>query len=88
MTNYGRSRRRFPAAGRRRQSYDSMLHAFIKRAGPSRARRVSTFRFEPLRAAAHKDYKLNITSYEASRALRRHKLLARKLGRTGYASPA
>lgn len=44
-TTFGRRRARFPASGRRRKSYDSLLHAFAKKIGPARFRRVSKLRF-------------------------------------------
>lgn len=44
-TIYGRHRLRFPASGRRRRSYDSLLHAFAKKVSPGRFRRVSKLRF-------------------------------------------
>jgi hypothetical protein len=45
-TSYGRQHIRFPASGRRRKSYDSLLHAFAKKVSPSRFRRTSKFRFQ------------------------------------------
>lgn len=45
-TSYGRQRIRFPASGRRRKSYDSLLHAFAKKVSPSRFRRTSKLRFQ------------------------------------------
>jgi hypothetical protein len=44
-TAFGRRRVRFPASGRRRRSYDSLLHAFAKKISPSCFRRVSKTRF-------------------------------------------
>jgi len=44
-TTFGRRRVRFPASGRRRRSYDSLLHAFAKKISPSRFRRTSKLRF-------------------------------------------
>ena len=44
-TVFGRRRVRFPASGRRRRSYDALLHAFAKKISPSRFRRVSKLRF-------------------------------------------
>lgn len=88
MTNYGRPRRRFPASGRRKHTYDSMLHAFARRTSPSQFRRASTIRFKKIRVAAFRNYKRNITVYESSRALRQRRLLAQKLGKVAYVSPA
>lgn len=88
MTNYGRPRRRFPASGRRKHTYDSMLHAFARRTSPSRFRRASPIRFKRVRVVASRNYKHNVAVYEASRALRRRRLLARKLGKVAYVSPA
>lgn len=44
-TTYGRYRVRFPASGRRRKSYDSLLHAFAKKVSPGRFRRAAKLRF-------------------------------------------
>lgn len=43
--DYGRQRTRFPASGRRKTSYDSLLHAFTKRTAPEKFRKRSTLRF-------------------------------------------
>jgi hypothetical protein len=42
---FGRRRVRFPASGRRKGSYDSLLHAFVKRTSAARFRRVSPLKF-------------------------------------------
>jgi ribosomal protein S4 len=44
-TAFGRRRVRFPASGRRKKSYDSLLHAFAKKVSASHFRRASRLRF-------------------------------------------
>lgn len=85
--NLGRRRLRFPASGRRRTSYDSMLHAFTRRTSPARFRRVANVRFQTLTPPVVHNFKANQTVYEQSRALRRRRMLSSQLSRTAYLSP-
>lgn len=87
IVNFGRNRRRFPASGRRRHSYDATLHAFARRTAPSRFRKVTALRFKLLKAKLTTDSKVNLAVYELTRATRRQRNLARKLGRVAYLSP-
>lgn len=71
---------RFPAAGRRKRSFDSMLHAFARRTSPARFRRTSVLRFvNPLRRHIV-DFRTGLLSTTASAALQRQRFLASKLG--------
>lgn len=88
MTNYGRSRRRFPASGRRKQSYDSMLHAFTKRVSPSRFSRASVTRFQRIQPKTVRDSKVNRRTYELTRRRRLQRRMAHTLSRVTYLSPA
>jgi hypothetical protein len=88
LTNYGRSRRRFPASGRRKQSYDSMLHAFAKRISPSRFRRAAVTRFQRIHPRVTRDPKINSRSYELTRRRRLQRRVASTLSRVAYLSPA
>lgn len=85
--NLGRRRLRFPASGRRRASYDSMLHAFTRRTSPARFRRVANVRFQALAPLIVNNFKVNQTVYEQSRALRRRRVLSSQLSRAAYLSP-
>lgn len=58
-TAFGRRRARFPASGRRRKSYDSLLHAFAKKISPSRFRRASRLRFAHITPELSDDFKEN-----------------------------
>lgn len=64
-----------------------MLHAFARRTAPSRFRKAATLRFKRLAGKIDADYKVNSRIYELSRATRRHRNLACKLGRVAYLSP-
>lgn len=88
LTNYGRSRRRFPASGRRKQSYDSMLHAFAKRISPSRFRRAAVTRFRRIYPKIVRDSKINHRNYELTRRRRLQRKAAFTLSRVAYLSPA
>lgn len=87
MTNYGRSRRRFPASGRRKQSYDSMLHAFTKRVSPPRFRRAAVTRFRCIQPKTVRDSKVNRSTYELTRRRRLQRRIAHTLSRIAYLSP-
>lgn len=87
MTAYGRTRRRFPASGRRKQSYDSMLHAFAKRTSPSRFRRAAVTRFKRIHPKLTRDSKFNRRMYELSRRRRVQRTIAHTLSRVAYLSP-
>ena len=88
MINYGRGRRRFPASGRRKQSYDSMLHAFAKRIAPSRFRLPAVTRFQRIRPKMSRDSKMNRRVYALTRHRRLQREIARTLSRVAYLSPA
>jgi hypothetical protein len=87
MSNYGRSRRRFPAAGRRKQSYDSTLHAFAKRVSPSRFRLAAVTRFKRVKPKIWRDSKANRRIYELTRKRRLQRKIAHTLSRAAYLSP-
>lgn len=84
---FGRRRLRFPAAGRRRQSYDSMLHAFAKRISPARIRRAASLRFKRVRVNLAADFRENLVTSASTAGLQRRKLLCRKLNSVAYLSP-
>lgn len=86
MVNYGRVRRRFPASGRRRHTYESALYAFIKRVGPSRIRRVNTLRFSQLRPLIDSDSKVQQVRYQLTRLRRVQRTTAQRLSRVAYLS--
>lgn len=86
IVNFGCNRRRFPAAGRRRHSYDSMLHAFAKRVAPSCFRQISSLRFKRVAGQIDMHFKVNLRVYELPRALRRQRNLTQKLNRVAYLS--
>jgi len=88
LTEYGRARRRFPASGRRKQSYDSMLHAFAKRTSPSQFRRAAVTRFQRVLPKVVRDSKLNNRTYELTRSRRIQRRIAHTLSRVAYLSPA
>ncbi len=87
MINYGRGRRRFPASGRRRKTYESTLHAFVKRVVPSRFRRASVMRFQRIRFSTRKGAKVTRHTYELTRARRLQRTIAQTVGRVSYLSP-
>jgi len=82
----GRRRPRFPAAGRRRRSYDSLLHSFAKKTSPSRFRRVSSLKFQPIYPGLSNDARRDQLVLTLGRALRQRRALSRKLNRTAYLS--
>lgn len=84
---FGRRRLRFPASGRRRQSYDSMLHAFAKRISPSRMRRAASVRVKQVKAKLVADFRENLAISVSTVGLQRRKLLVRKLNSVSYLSP-
>lgn len=84
---FGRRRMRFPASGRRRQSYDSMLHAFAKRISPSRLRRAASLRFKQVKVRLGADFRENLVTVVSTAGLHRRKLLVRKLNSVSYLSP-
>jgi len=88
MRTLGRERVRFPASGLRPQSYDRMLHAYARRASPSRFRVVAANRFFRIRPSKISERKHKIIERESRRKLRRSITLARKLNRASYLSPA
>ena len=77
--DFGRSRMRFPASGRRKRSFDSMLHVFVKRSGPSRFRRTANLRFVRLRPQHTTDFRTVRLSTAAGSALTRQRALIKKL---------
>lgn len=79
--DFGRTRLRFPASGRRKRSFDSMLHAFVKRVGPSRFRRAATLRFVRSRPQHNADFRVARLSTCVESALKRQRALIRKLGK-------
>jgi ribosomal protein S4 len=71
---FGRRRVRFPASGRRKKSYDSLLHAFAKKVSPSRFRRASGLRFIRALPDLASDFKENLVAFiPLSGALRRRR---------------
>jgi len=86
ITNFGRNQRRFPAAGRRRHSYDAMLHAFARRSAPAGFRRVNNLRFKQLTGKIDAGYKTNLRLHELTPLHRRQRTLTRKLGLVTYLS--
>ena len=87
MINYGRGRRRFPASGRRKQSYDSTLHAFAKRTSPSRFRSTASTRFQRIRPKTEHDSKVNRRAYELTHSRRLQRKFAHAASRVAYLSP-
>ena len=86
--DFGRYRLRFPASGRRRHSFDSTLHAFAKRTAPSRFRRTSTLRFTRPRPQSSSDFRAVRLATYAGAALKRQRMLIKKLSYTGTLSVA
>lgn len=84
--SFGRYRPRFPGAGRRKQSYDSLLQVFAKKVSPARFRRVSTLRFPRPVVRLTGDYRQDHRLLRSHRTLNRRRALARKLTRTAYMS--
>ena len=81
-----RRRPRFPAAGRRRRSYDSLLHSFAKKTSPSRFRRASSLKFQPIYPSLSDDAHRDQLTLALGRALCQRRSLAHKLNRTAYLS--
>jgi hypothetical protein len=71
---FGRRRARFPASGRRRKSYDSLLHAFAKKVGPARLRRASVTQFKRALPRIVFDFRENLLTTIVSAMLDRHRV--------------
>lgn len=84
--DFGRRRLRFPAAGRRKRSYDSLLQVFAKKTSPSRFRRAAITRFPRPAPRLANDYRQNQRLLRSHRVLRQRRALARKFGRVAYLS--
>jgi hypothetical protein len=82
----GHRRPRFPAAGRRRRTYDSLLHSFAKKTSPSRFRRVSTLKFQAIYPGLSSDARRDQLDLMLGRVLRQRRALSRKLNRVAYLS--
>lgn len=82
----GHRRPRFPAAGRRRRTYDSLLHSFAKKTSPSRFRRVSTLKFQAIYPGLSNDARRDQLDLMLGRVLRQRCALSRKLNRVAYLS--
>lgn len=80
--NFGRSRMRFPAAGRRKRSFDSMLHAFAKRTSPAQFRRAGALRFVRPLLRRTVDYRESRLLTAVSASLQRQRFLSKKLNKT------
>jgi len=85
-TSYGRQRVRFPASGRRRKSYDSLLHAFAKKVSPSRFRRTSKLRFHWATPKLSTDFQENVSALAPLFGSNRRQYLAQKLSTVAYLS--
>jgi len=85
-TLFGQRRVRFPASGRRRKSFDSLLHAFVKKAGPSRLRRASFLRFKRIIANPGVTFHEALVVAGAHSGLNRRRKLAGALSRVAYLS--
>lgn len=85
---FGRRRARFPASGRRRKSFDSLLHAFSKKVGPAHLRRAAALRFIRATPTLAYDFRENLLTIAANRGLNRRRRLARELSSLGYLSVA
>lgn len=83
---FGRRRVRFPASGRRRGSFDSLLHAFVKRTSPARFRRASALRFKAATPRVRGDFRWNLLTTANSRGAARRRVLVQKLATTAYLS--
>jgi hypothetical protein len=86
-TNLFRTRVRFPAAGRQRKSYDSLLHVFSKKASPSRFRRVATWKFPRLQVQSTGNLQQNLSVVSSSCVNKRQRTLA-AANQTMYLSTA
>jgi hypothetical protein len=83
---FGRRRVRFPASGRRRKSYDSLLHAFSKKIAPPQFRRVSKLRFVRVLPKPTHDYRERLFATGAYCGLNRRRRLAQELSVVSYLS--
>ena len=83
---FGRPRARFPASGRRRNTYDSMLHAFVKKISPSRFRRASSLRFVHVASDITDDFRENILHTQIDAGFDRRRRLVRKAAAASYLS--
>ena len=84
--NFGPRRARFPASGRRRKSYDSLLHAFAKKTGPSRFRRSSVLRFKRAVPRIKPDFREHLLKTFTSSNLNRRRSLLLLLSGSSYLS--
>lgn len=83
---FGRRRVRFPASGRRKKSYDSLLHAFAKKVSPSRFRRVSSLRFIRAVPDLASDFKENLVAFTPLFGALRRRRTADSLSSGAYLS--
>lgn len=87
-TMFGRRRVRFPASGRRKKSYDSLLHAFAKKVSPARFRRVSSLRFVRALPVLAPDFRENlITLTPLHGALRRRRTASQAMNSAYLSAP-
>jgi ribosomal protein S4 len=86
-TNFGRRRTRFPASGRRRKSYDSLLHAFAKKVSPGRFRRAAKLRFRWAHPKLSGNFQENIATLTPMFGSNRRRHTAKKLTAVAYLSP-
>jgi hypothetical protein len=85
---FGRRRVRFPASGRRRKSYDSLLHAFAKKISPARFRRASSLRFVRALPERSADFKENVLAFTPLYgALRRRRTANRSASGAYFSAP-
>jgi hypothetical protein len=85
-TTFGRRRLRFPASGRRKKSYDSLLHAFSKKISPSRFRHVSSLRFIRVVPELSGDFKENLVGFTPLFGALRRRRTANQLSAGAYLS--
>jgi ribosomal protein S4 len=83
---FGRRRVRFPASGRRRKSYDSLLHAFAKKVGPARFRRATVLRFQRPTPNQTSDFRETLIASSALYGLGRRRKTAQALSHVSYFS--
>jgi len=83
---FGRRRARFPAAGRRRKSYDSLLHAFAKKVAPARFRRASITQFKRALPRIAGEFRENLLTTVSPAGLTRRRALSRELSKPAYLS--
>jgi hypothetical protein len=84
--NFGRRRLRFPASGRRRKSFDSLLHAFAKKVSPARLRRASKLKFSHIRVKLAGDFKENALVFTPMFGSLRRRRTMRNLSTATYLS--